>query len=276
MNMTFFSICIPVYNGERFLRETIQSVLNQDFSDFELLIVDNASTDGTREIISSFHDQRIKVIRNEINVPAWENWSIAVTAAKGHWTKLLCADDVLHSDALSKSAQAIANYPDAKVIAGCRNVIDQHGHQVISSQSKKIKSTKLDQFAIVRQTLRRGTNPLGEPLCLIWKSDLTYRTGNFSSKWKYFIDLDYWIRLSEIAPIIRISEELGSFRISSESWTSSIGLKAIDEARDFFLHHDAFRTISYRRRLLGLLVACNKAVLRKGFLLLSFKKFKEN
>ena len=65
MNTTFFSICIPVYNGERFLQETIQSVLNQDFSDFELLIVDNASTDGTRDIISSFHDQRIKVIRNE-------------------------------------------------------------------------------------------------------------------------------------------------------------------------------------------------------------------
>ena len=270
--MPFFSICIPVYNGEKFLRETIQSVLNQDFQDFEIIVVDNASTDGTAELISSFEDQRIITIRNETNVPAWENWSLAISAAQGLWTKLLCADDLLHSTALTKSAQAIADHPDAGVVAGYRNVIDQHGNQVLASKSSKMQLMYLDQVAVVGQTLRSGTNPLGESLTLVWRSDLTHITGSFSSKWNYFIDLDYWIRLSKEASIVRIPEELGSFRISSESWTSSIGLNVISEAREFFLHYEAFRNVGFSKRLQGLLIATSKAFARKAFLLLRSKR----
>jgi glycosyltransferase involved in cell wall biosynthesis len=274
MTKVFFSICIPVYNGEKFVRETIQSVLDQDFRDFEVLIVDNASTDKTSDIISSFEDQRIRVIRNTINVPAWENWSIAIGAAQGLWTKLLCADDLLHSSALSKSAQAIANFPDVKIFAGYRNVIDQHGNQVLSSRTSTLHLDQLDQSELVRQTLRSGSNPLGESLTLLWNSSLTNRIGNFSSRWKYFIDLDYWIRLAELAPIVRIPEEMGSFRISPGSWTSSMGLNVISEAREFFLYHDVFSKISYRKKLQGLLMASIKAILRKVFLFVRLKNEK--
>ena len=97
----WISICIPVYNGARTIRATIQSVLDQDFKDFEICIVENASSDDTFQVVQSFEDERIRIVSNNKTVPAWENWSIATSMARGKWIKLVCADDLLDQNALN-------------------------------------------------------------------------------------------------------------------------------------------------------------------------------
>ena len=89
------SVCIPVYNGEQFLAETIRSVLDQSYRDFELVVLDNASTDGTGRIARAVGDPRLRVETNPTTIAQPDNWRAAVDLCRAPLVKLLCADDLL-------------------------------------------------------------------------------------------------------------------------------------------------------------------------------------
>ena len=90
------SVCIPVYNGERFLAETIRSVLDQTYRDFELVVLDNASTGRHRPHRPVLRRPRVRVETNPTTIPQPENWRDAVRLCRAPLIKLLCADDLLH------------------------------------------------------------------------------------------------------------------------------------------------------------------------------------
>src|SRR6476469_9870484 len=102
MNPPRISIGIPVYNGERFLAETIESLLRQTVGEFELFIVDNSSTDRTEEIGREFaaRDKRVRFVRNETNIGAYRNCNKVIQMGGGEYFKLNMADDVCHPELL--------------------------------------------------------------------------------------------------------------------------------------------------------------------------------
>lgn len=108
MNAPTFSICIPNYNYGRYIGDTIQSVLNQTYKDFEIIIVDNASTDNSLDIIKSFKDDRIKLIENRYNIGFAPNLQKATQCAQGKFINLLSSDDQMKPIALEVYAQIIA------------------------------------------------------------------------------------------------------------------------------------------------------------------------
>ena len=87
------SVCIPTYNYGRFLGRAIESVLGQAFGDFELLVVDNASTDGTDELVAGYDDPRLSYLRNERNLGLFGNFERCLELARSDLVKILCADD---------------------------------------------------------------------------------------------------------------------------------------------------------------------------------------
>lgn len=109
-----FSICIPCFNHAGYIGQTIQSVLDQSFEDFEIIVADNASTDDSLSIIRSFRDARLRVIENRYNIGFAPNLQRATENACGEFVNLLSSDDVMEPDALSTYAAAI----DA---AGCES-----------------------------------------------------------------------------------------------------------------------------------------------------------
>jgi glycosyltransferase involved in cell wall biosynthesis len=248
MKTPFFSICIPVFNGQPFLAETINSVLNQTFDDFELIILDNASTDGTSEIVSRLRDERIKVYRNATTLEPWENWSKVVLFASGLWTKLLCADDILHPRCLASTYDEIESAPSTVLVSLRRNVVDEYGKLVVRTPTKITQARSLNFCETKKLILQRGANIFGEGLSVSWRTDLTKKVGLFSSDWNYAIDLDYWVRISSFGPILMSSENAGSFRISRSSWTASIGSRSLKEMWNFFVHHSAFSDCSSFQR----------------------------
>lgn len=98
------SILIPVYNREKFIAECIQSALDQTYTDFEVVVVDNVSDDGTWEICQRFAvlDQRVRLFRNNTNIGPVRNWKRCVEEAKGQFSKILFSDDCLESNCLSE------------------------------------------------------------------------------------------------------------------------------------------------------------------------------
>ena len=116
------SVGLPVYNGEEFLAEAIDSILAQTFQDFELIICDNASTDSTAEICRSHAaiDKRIRYYRNEQNIGAAPNFNRVFELSKGEYFKWMAHDDVCRSrclekcvDALDKNSELVMAYPKA-------------------------------------------------------------------------------------------------------------------------------------------------------------------
>ncbi|MHB8276120.1 MAG: glycosyltransferase family 2 protein [Candidatus Humimicrobiaceae bacterium] len=117
MSQPFFTIAIPVYNRLNYLKEAVQSVLNQSFKDYELLIIDDGSTEvDIWDYISSLNDHRVRALRNQVNLGIVANWVRCIKEAKGIWFKFLLSDDILFNNSLSILHNLIVSYPDNFVI----------------------------------------------------------------------------------------------------------------------------------------------------------------
>jgi glycosyltransferase involved in cell wall biosynthesis len=107
------TVCIPTYNRARFLPETIRSVLDQTFMDFELAISDDASSDNTAEVVASFHDSRIRYYRHSTNIGLTPNWQFAFSMANTGLVAALADDDVYLPDHLATAIEALTQFPQA-------------------------------------------------------------------------------------------------------------------------------------------------------------------
>lgn len=121
------SIGLPVYNGERFLRDALESILGQSFSNLELIISDNASTDATANICNEFvmRDSRIRYVRQDVNVGAMRNWNFVAKEARGKYFKWCSASDYLAPDMLARCFAAMEAEPDIVLCYGQTCLVDQ-------------------------------------------------------------------------------------------------------------------------------------------------------
>ena len=113
-NQPFFSVIIPLYNRESKIKKAIQSILDQDFPDFEVLVIDDCSTDQSCEVVLSIQDNRIKLIKNEINLERCETRNKGIQLAKGKYICFLDSDDYHLSNHLSKLHQQIVALNEPK------------------------------------------------------------------------------------------------------------------------------------------------------------------
>lgn len=123
------SIGLPVYNGERYLREAIESILSQTFSDFELIISDNASTDATSQICQEYasRDPRIRYSRNVVNVGAAANYNRAFALSQGEYFKWAAHDDVCAPEFLARCVAVLDQNPSVVICYPRTIVINEHG-----------------------------------------------------------------------------------------------------------------------------------------------------
>jgi len=113
----FFTVAIPVYNRLEFTKQAIESVLNQTFKDFELLIVDDCSSENeVWGYMKNIKDIRVRAYRNEKNLGIVPNWRRCIELASGKWFRFLLNDDLLFKDALEVTEELIRNFPENKVI----------------------------------------------------------------------------------------------------------------------------------------------------------------
>lgn len=112
MSTPGISVVMPVYNGEDFLGEAIESILAQTYKDFEFIIVDDGSTDRSAAIISSFRDERIVLLKNECNSGIMTSLNKGIAHARAPYIARMDADDISYPDRLEKQLQFIGQYPD--------------------------------------------------------------------------------------------------------------------------------------------------------------------
>ena len=167
-----------MYNGERFLRECIESILAQTYSDFELLLVDDGSTDQTRSIAESYvgADSRVRLVVNAQNLGLVGNWNRCIELAQGEWIKFVFQDDALFPDCLTQMLHAAR---DGIVFVACQRtlVFDEGTAQPLREAYEVHRALMADLFAnnqflspeqFQRWALERfGVNPLAEPTSVL-------------------------------------------------------------------------------------------------------------
>ena len=120
------TVLMPVYNGERFLRDAIESMLRQTFDDFELLIVNDGSTDGSRDLIRSYADQRIRLVEHEKNRGIVASLNTGIECACGEYLARMDADDVSLPHRLDAQVAFMEAHPEVGVCGGWVRTIDAH------------------------------------------------------------------------------------------------------------------------------------------------------
>jgi glycosyltransferase involved in cell wall biosynthesis len=224
------SVCVPTYNGAAFLAETLESVLGQTYDDFELVVVDDASTDATLDIARKLVDARVRVVVNDERLGASANFARAVSLAQGKYVKLLCQDDTLYPECLGRQVAAMeAGAAHDVVLVGCkRDIIDEHGRVIYGSRGWRTASGVVDGAAAIRAVVRAGTNLIGEPSSTLCRRDVFEKAGGYASDRQYMIDLDAWVRMLDLGRLSYVAEPLCTFRVSRHSWSARL---ARDQAR---------------------------------------------
>jgi glycosyltransferase involved in cell wall biosynthesis len=206
------SVCIPSYNCAPFLADAIDSVLAQSYSDFELLIIDDCSTDSSAEIISGYaaKDSRIVYLRNETNLGMVANWNRCIELAKGEYIHYLFADDLFASpECLEKMLRVLEADTAISLVVSARNIIDE------DSRIKRVASHFRDKknapgTEVIRRCLFEARNLIGEPSVVMFRKSQALR--GFHPGYAQFVDLEMWFHLLEQGRFAYLAEPLASFR----------------------------------------------------------------
>ena len=227
------SVLIPTYNYAYCLDEAVQSVLDQQFQDFELIIIDDCSKDNTDEVVEKYlSDPRIIYYKNPVNLGLVGNWNKCLSYAKGEYIKFLCADDKFRSDLLAKFVSVMEQYPNVALVV-CNKTMFGKSSVTVELPFKKLHAGK----EILYHTLNtKGW--LGEPTCVMFrKSNL--HLGLFKPGMVWLPDWEMWIRQLTAGDCFIIAEPVAYIRNHGQQLTK----KVIKQFTHYFEEYELCKAI---------------------------------
>ncbi len=241
-NNPVVSVCIPCYNGAKYLKECIDSVLSQSYINFEIIIVDDKSSDNTLDIINQYSDSRIYIYINEVNLGLVGNWNRCIELANGEWVKFVFQDDILDAECIEKLLQKGSQ---GHKIIGCNRrfiyeaEIPDHQKEFYSNNKSTIEnlfacSTILSGDQVTTISVENiGLNFFGEPSVVLLHKSVFAHYGYFNSNLVQICDLEFWVRVGCNTGVAFVPDELVSFRIhqssvSAENWTKRSFRNSLD------------------------------------------------
>jgi len=227
------SVCVPTYNGEQYLRECLDSILAQTYENFELLLVDDCSSDSTRQISASYAaaDSRVRLVPNQKNLGLVGNWNRCIELSRGEWIKFVFQDDTIAPTCLSRMLDAAT--PDDVFIACQRDFIfDPNTPDAIErwyrAHRALLKELYADDTRVSAercQTLALecfGLNVFGEPTAVMMRRSVFDAIGLFNPAVVINCDFEMWARITIAYGAVFIPEDLAKFRVHGGSATANL------------------------------------------------------
>jgi glycosyltransferase involved in cell wall biosynthesis len=204
------SVCIPVRNGGDFLPLAVDSVLEQSFDDYELIIVDNCSTDGTVKWIeeNASTTPKIRFYQNATNIGLVGNFNACLGYAKGEYIKFLCADDLLLPGSVQRMSDGLDADSSVALVVGGRNLIDEKGAPIAALRYAAENAKIPGKEAINRCFF--GKNYIGEPSAVMFRKKNAQR--GFQESLPQLMDLEMWFHLLEQGPMVSLADEVCAIR----------------------------------------------------------------
>ena len=205
------TVLMPVYNGERFLREAIESILNQTFTDFEFLIIDDGSTDATGQILSEYaqRDERIRIVMNATNIGLTKSLNKGIDLAKGEYIARMDADDISVVERLEKQVRFMEANTDVGVCGTWGYIINEEhcitGELIRATDAELVQALFLFGNELIHSSV-------------IMKKTAVLHVGRYNEDFERTQDFDLWQRcIAANIKIVNMPEYLIQLRIHNES-----------------------------------------------------------
>lgn len=216
-NIPKVSVCIPTYNGARYLPGAIASVLAQTYQDFEVVIVDNASTDSSVELLTELAKQsdKIHVFRNARNLGLAGNLNRCAELARGEFIKYLCVDDLLLPDCLALLVRGLQAHPEAVLACGGRISITDEG-KAFGLRHYAAQDGVVPGNMVVSRCLY-SRNYIGEPTAVLFrKPDMQL---GFREELPQLMDMELWLRMLQTGSLLNIAAPVCAIRFHAGQMT---------------------------------------------------------
>lgn len=212
MNEPMVTVLMSVYNGEKFIKEAIESILTQTFNDFEFLIINDGSTDNSVKIIESYNDSRIRLINNEKNLKLIASLNKGISLAKGKYIARMDCDDISMPERLEKEVNFLESSLEYGLVGTYYTVIDGEGQEE-KNVSYPSSNDLIKLFLSLNCPLAHGS--------IMGRTEL-FKQNLYGSK-EYFAVEDYelWTRMAKVTKIHNIPEYLFKYRIYGESFSNT-------------------------------------------------------
>ena len=257
------SICIPVLNCRDYIEAAVLSADRQSFGDYEIVCVDNSSTDGTYEILEALEKkvQRLRLFRNDRTITMYENFNLGNKKAKGKYVKYLCADDLLHPDCLRLYVEPFERNPTIGLVTSRDHRIDELGRTISSNHPLRGTQT-LSGRTVIRRMFRSvsGMYTSSPTHCMIRRDGGTF-TYQRADGWG--VETFKWLEVLAQADYHFIDRDLVSNRRHSRSahLVTSVGKGTAQGYYDYFMtfyvdHKDLFTwydLLLFKRNLMRIL-----------------------
>ncbi len=216
--MTKISVLMPVYKTpEKYLREAIESVLNQTFTDFEFLILDDCPEDNRQEIVMSYKDERIKYLQNDSNMGISASRNKLIDLSHGEYLAVMDHDDICLPDRFSKEVDYLDKHPKVGVVSGQLNSI------VSKTKTKNPTDNHSIKLALMRVCA------ISHPASMIRKSVLIENNIHYEEQYTPSEDYALWCRLLPLTEFYNFPDVVLKYRDHSEN-TSHLQSKQMKKA----------------------------------------------
>jgi len=214
------SFLIPVYNGERYLAECLDSILAQDFADMEILLADDGSTDGSPALLERYAamDRRIRWWKNPRNLGLTGNFNCCLAAARGEYVKFVLQDDKLVSPAaVRRMVELLDADAGIALVASAAQLLDDES--CVTEIRDTFKSGTRPGLQTIHDYLKHAViNHIGEPSVVMFRRAVAGR--GFDPRYRQLVDLEMWIHLLAEHRFAYLSEPLCAFRQHSAQQTA--------------------------------------------------------
>jgi len=215
------SVIMCVYNGEKYLRSALESILSQTFREFEFIIVNDGSSDNTSLILNGYADPRIKLINNPVNSGLTKSLNIAVMASKGEFIAQMDADDISTPDRIEKQLKAFETGQSIGMVGTNMRFIDENGNPVSTTA---FPSNQDEVAALLMKHYCCGQ--------VMYRRDAMVKVGHFDERYTCAQDYDIALRIAEHFSVTNINDITYEYRIHPDS-ISSYKRKQQTEFADF-------------------------------------------
>jgi len=228
------SVLMAVYNGEKYLREAIDSILSQTFTDFEFIIVDDGSTDASVEIINTYLDRRIRLVRNDRNLGLAVSLNKGLDIALGEYVARMDCDDISLPVRLATQVAYMDAHPEVGACGTWAIDIDATGKEIRERKTPVGKQLE-NRYWI--------PSPIIHPSAMIRFAELTDL--RYDSEIRYAQDYDFWLRIRARYQLSNLSKYLLLYRVHNESVSMRYTVGQTRMAYDIFCKYVAKRKIPY-------------------------------
>lgn len=204
------SVIIPVYNREKYVGEAISSILAQSFANFELLLIDDGSTDNSVEIMRSYTDPRVRLVRHEQNLGIPKTRNKGLQLARGDYIAILDSDDIAVSDRLAKQVAFLDRYKDYALVGSWASVIDEEGRLLKKGKRRFVSSGEVKSHLLFRCWLHHSS---------VMARTAILQTYGYREQYVVCSDFDLFVRLAREHKLGHLPEPLVRHRTHAGSIT---------------------------------------------------------